>query len=118
MITGRKTEIMDATAAALLNAIKYYAKLDDSLHMIAPSVLEPIMELKSHTLGYGMPNATSLLTAEEVLIALAISATTNPVAKAALDKLPNLNDTKAHSTTILTKIDFLTLASFWSSQVS
>lgn len=105
IITGRKTDIMEATAAALLNAIKYFAKLDDSLHMIAPSVLEPIMKLKGQTLGYGMPNYTTLLTAEEVLIALAISANTNPVAKAALDKLPSLKDTKAHSTTILTKLD-------------
>ena len=106
IITGRKTDIMEATAAALLNAIKYFAKLDDSLHMIAPSVLEPIMKLKGQTLGYdGVPNATTLLTAEEVLIALAISANTNPVAKAALDKLPSLKNTKAHSTTILTKLD-------------
>lgn len=105
IITGRKTELMDATAAALLNAIKYFAKLDDSLHLIAPSVLEPIMKLKTKTLGYGATSDSILLTAEEVLIALAISANTNPVAKAALEKLPKLKDTKAHSTIILTKLD-------------
>ena len=96
---------MDATAAALLNAIKDFARLDDSLHLISPAVLEPITELKNKSLGYTSQGANALLTTEEVLIALAISATTNPVAKAALDKLPNLRDTKAHSTIILTKRD-------------
>lgn len=105
IITGRQTDIMEATAAALLNAIKFFAKLDDSLHIISPAVLEPIMKLKSHGLGEGPSNTSELLTAEEVLIALAISATTNPVAKAALDKLPKLRGTKAHSTVILTKLD-------------
>ena len=105
IITGRKTDIMDATAAALLNAIKDFARLDDSLHLISPAVLEPITELKNKSLGYTSQGANALLTTEEVLIALAISATTNPVAKAALDKLPNLRDTKAHSTIILTKLD-------------
>lgn len=105
IITGRKTDVMDATAAALLNAIKYFAKLDDSLHMIAPSVLEPIMRMKAQTIGYTIAHQPTLLTAEEVLIALAISANTNPVAKAAMDKLPRLKDTKAHSTTILSTLD-------------
>lgn len=104
IITGRKTDIMDATAAAILNAIKHFAKLDDSLHMISPSILEPIMNLKNNSAG-NLTSKNHLLTTEEVLIALAISATTNPVAKAALKKLNDLQDTKAHSTTILNKND-------------
>lgn len=107
IITGRKTDVMDATAAAILNAIKYFAGLDDRLHMIAPSILEPIMTLKSDALGSGK---NALLTTEEVLIALAISATANPVANVALDKLGNLKNTKAHSTTILNKSDEQTYA--------
>ena len=102
VITGRKTDIMDASAAAVLNAIKYFAKLDDSLHLIAPSILEPILKLKS--IGNDS-NKNQLLTTEEVLIALGISATTSTVAKIALEKLCELKDTKAHSTTILNKID-------------
>lgn len=102
VITGRKTDIMDASAAAVLNAIKYFAKLDDSLHLIAPAILEPILKLKS--VGNDA-NKNQLLTTEEVLIALCISATTSTVAKIALDKLGELKDTKAHSTTILNKSD-------------
>lgn len=102
IITGRKTDVMDATAAAILNAIKHFAGLDDRLHMIAPSILEPIMKLKESALA---SNKRLLLSTEEVLIALAISATTNPVAKAALEHLPDLKDTRAHSTTILNRSD-------------
>lgn len=102
VITGRKTDIMDASAAAVINAIKYFAKLDDSIHLIAPSILEPILNLKSMGVE---ENKNQLLTTEEVLIALGISATTNPVAKIALDKIVELKDTKAHSTTILNKRD-------------
>lgn len=101
MVTGRKTKVMDAAAAVLLNAIKYFAHLDDSIHLIAPEILEPIMNLKSEILS----NKNPLLSCEEVLIALTISATTNPVAKAALTKLGELNATQAHSTTILSKND-------------
>lgn len=101
IVTGRKTNIMDAAAAVLLNAIKYFANLDDSIHLIAPEILEPIMNLKSEILS----NKNPLLSCEEVLIALTISATTNPVAKAALTKLGELNGTQAHSTTILSKND-------------
>ncbi len=102
LITGRKTDVMDATAAAILNAIKHFAGLDDRLHMISPSILEPIMKLKKNALG---SSKSTLLTTEEVLIALAISATTNPVAKAALERLTDLKDTRAHSTTILNRSD-------------
>lgn len=101
IVTGRKTNIMDAAAAVLLNAIKYFANLDDSIHLIAPEILEPIMNLKEKILS----DRNTLLSCEEVLIALTISATTNPVAKAALTKLGELNGTQAHSTTILSKND-------------
>lgn len=101
IVTGRKTDIMDAAAAAVVNAVKQFANLDDKIHLISPSILEPIIALKQDSLGSKNP----LLSVEEVLIALSISATTNPVAKAALDKLEDIKGTQAHSTTILSKND-------------
>ena len=97
VITGRTKDLMDSTAAAILNAIKYLAKMDDELHLIAPVILEPIMKLKSESLG----SKVITLDAEEILIALSISAVTNPVAKVALDKLKDLAGCQAHTTTIL-----------------
>ena len=101
IICGRKTEIMNASAAALLNAIKHCANISDDLHLISPSVLEPIIKLKKEKLGYENP----ILTVEEVLIALSISAATNPTASLALSKLDNLKNAQAHSTTILNSKD-------------
>lgn len=96
MITGRSTGVMNATAAVVLNAIKYLANISDDIHLISPVILEPIKELKMKTLG----SKTSSLSCEEILIALSICAATNPTAQVAMDKLVELRDCRAHSTTI------------------
>ena len=74
---------MDATAAIILNAIKHFANISDEIHLISPVILEPIINLKSKTLG----SRNTALHCEEVLIALSICAATNPIAKVAMDKL-------------------------------
>lgn len=97
ILTGRSTNVMDATAAVVLNAIKHLAKISDNIHLISPVVLKPIKELKCKALG----SKTTALSCEEILIALSISAATNPTAQVAMDKLTELRDCRAHSTTIL-----------------
>lgn len=101
IITGKKTELMDAPSAAILNAIKYLAKLDDDLLMLSPKILEPILKLKRETLK----DKNIPLDVDEILIALSISAVTNPVAELALSKLKELNGAQAHCTHILRKND-------------
>lgn len=97
ILTGRRTDVMDATAAVVLNAIKQLADISDNIHLISPVILEPIKELKRKTLKI----KSSSLTCEEILIALSICAATNPTAQVAMEKLRELRDCKAHSTTIL-----------------
>lgn len=99
ILTGRTSSVMDATAAVVLNAIKYFANIQDEIHLISPVILEPIMNLKSKTLG----NKNVTLSCEEILIALSICAATNPTAQVALEKLKELNGCQAHSTTIIGK---------------
>ncbi|MDO5707607.1 MAG: DUF1846 domain-containing protein [Andreesenia angusta] len=101
ILTGRSSDIMDATAAALLNAIKYLANISDSIHLISPVVLEPIRKLKKDTLMI----SNAALNCEEVLIALTISAATNPTAQVALEQLKKISRCQAHSTTILSPSD-------------
>ena len=96
---------MEATAAAIINAIKYLADINDEMHLISPLVLEPILNLKSNTLG----NRNIALSCEEVLIALSICAVTNPMVQVAMDKLSMLKGCQAHSTTILSGNDEQTL---------
>lgn len=97
ILTGKSSSLLDASAAVLINSIKYLANIWDDMHLISPVILEPILKLKSKVLG----NKNVALNCEEVLIALSISAATNPIAQAALDKLPMLKGCQAHSTTIL-----------------
>lgn len=101
IITGRTSDVMNATAAVLLNAVKHMANMADEIHLISPVILEPIIDLKTKKLG----NRSSVLDCEEILIALSICAATNPMAQAAIEKLPMLKGCKAHSTTILSLSD-------------
>ncbi|CEP82594.1 DUF1846 family protein [Paeniclostridium sordellii] len=97
ILTGKASETMNATAAAVLNAVKHFADINDDMHLISPVVLEPIINLKANTLG----NRNVALSCEEVLTALSICAVTNPTAQAAMEKLPMLKGAQAHSTTML-----------------
>lgn len=99
IITGRTTTLMDASAAAILNALKLLANISDEIDLLAPMILQTIQHLKTDDLNSRVPT----LSANELLIALAISAVTNPTAQLAYHKLTNLKDTQAHSTVILNR---------------
>lgn len=101
ILTGKSSELMDATAAAILNAVKYLANISDEIHLISPVIFEPIMNFKSKTLY----SSNTALDCEEILIALSICAATNPVAQVAMEKLAMLKECQAHSTTILNRND-------------
>lgn len=107
MITGRTTDIMKAPASAVLNALKHLAGISDDIHLLSPLILEPISRLKTEALH----EADERLDVEEILIALSMSAATNPVAQAAYNKLNKLRGCQAHSTTILNVKDEKTLRS-------
>lgn len=101
ILTSKSSAVMDATAAIILNAVKHFANINDEIHLISPVILEPIINLKSKTLGSKKP----ALDCENVLIALSICAVTNPIAKVAMDKLTMLKGCQAHSTTIVSTND-------------
>ncbi|MDM8535080.1 DUF1846 domain-containing protein [Clostridiaceae bacterium HSG29] len=101
IITGKSSETMNASAAVLLNTVKNLSNIDHEIHLISPSTLKPLIQLKENILG----QKSVSLNSEEILIALSISATTNTVAKVAMDKLSQLKNCQAHSTTILSSSD-------------
>ncbi len=105
IVTGRTSPLLGATAAMLLNALKELAGIDDSVDLIAPSVIEPVQRLKLDYLGNHNPR----LHTDEVLIALAIGAATSEIAQRALAQLDNLNGCEAHSSVILSQVDIRTL---------
>jgi uncharacterized protein (UPF0371 family) len=101
VVTGKTSSLLGASAAALLNALKALGGIDHKILLISPNVIEPIQNLKTHHLGNHNPR----LHTDEVLIALSICATLNPVAGQALQQLSKLRDCEAHSTVILSSVD-------------
>ena len=100
IVTGKASQLMSAAAAMLLNTLKTIGKIDDSIPLISPSVIEPVREMKKMYMG----NACRLH-AEEILVALSVSAATSPVADVAFKKIPELRGCEAHSSVILTSVD-------------
>ena len=101
VVTGKTSDLLGASAAAILNALKAMAGLDDDVYLISPEVIEPIQDLKTKNLGNHNPR----LHIDETLIALAISATTNETAAKAFSMLEDLRGAEAHSSVILSQID-------------
>ncbi|MBQ2756286.1 MAG: DUF1846 family protein, partial [Oscillospiraceae bacterium] len=105
IITGKTTPLLGATSAVLLNALKLLAGIPKDVHLISPIVIEPIQDLKIKHLGNHNPR----LHTDETLVALSISAATNPTAALALTQLPKLRHCELHSTVILSQVDDTTL---------
>ena len=101
IVTGKTSGLMGASCAALLNAIKLSAGIDDRVNLISPMVLAPIQHLKIEHLG----NSNPRLHTDEVLIALSISAVTNPTAELAMEALASLRGSQVHSSVILSSVD-------------
>ena len=101
MVTGRSSRRMVAGAALIVNAIKMLCRIPDEVLLISPDVLKTLQHLKKDILN----KEKSSLTLEEVLSALTISATVNPIAEMAVEKLRELAGCKAHCTAILSDAD-------------
>ena len=92
---------LGAASALLLNALKAVGGIGDQFELISAQVLEPVCRLKTQYLGHKNPR----LHTDEVLMALTISALTNPLAELAQQQLPKLRGCDAHFTVILSEVD-------------
>ncbi len=101
IVTGKTSNLLGASAALLLNALKALGKMPDELHLISPVAIDPIQHLKVDHLG----NRNPRLHTDETLIALSISAATNPTAEFAMEQLSKLRGCEVHSSVILSPVD-------------
>ena len=101
IVTGKTSATLGAASALLLNALKTLGGIADQLELISAQVLEPVCRLKTEYLSHKNPR----LHTDEVLLALTISALTNPLAELAQQQLPELRDCEAHFTVILSPVD-------------
>lgn len=101
IVTGKTSNLLGASAALLLNALKELAGIDHKLHVISPEAIEPIQKLKTLYLGSKNPR----LHTDEILIALSVSAASNPTAQLALAQLPKLKGCQAHTSVMIGTVD-------------
>ncbi len=104
LITGKTSDLLGASAALLLNALKELAGIDHKIHVISPASIEPIQTLKTEYLGSKNPR----LHTDEILIALSSSAATSKEAQLALEQLPKLKGCEVHTTVLLSQVDVRT----------
>ncbi len=101
IVTGKTSDLLGASSALLLNALKRLGGISDDIHLISPVIIEPIQHLKVDHLG----NRNPRLHTDEVLIALSICAATNPTAELAMEQLNKLRGCEVHSSVILSQVD-------------
>ncbi len=101
IVTSKTSSLLGASAALFLNALKAMAGIPDKQLLLSPDVITPIQMMKTNIIG----NSNPRLHADEILIALAISASTNPLAAAAMEQLPNLKNCEVHSTVLIPATD-------------
>ena len=93
IVTGKNSSLLGPSAALLMNAIKALAGIDKDLDLLPASIIAPISDMKISHLGHHNPRLHS----DEVLIALSISAVTNPLAELVLKKLDELRGCIDHA---------------------
>ena len=101
IVTGKTSNLMGPSAACILNALKRLGNIDDDYLLLPIEVIEPIQKLKTENLGNHNPR----LHADEILIALAISANTCDIAAKAMEQLPKLRGCQAHLSVIGANVD-------------
>jgi uncharacterized protein (UPF0371 family) len=102
IVTGKNSVLMHAASSVVLNALKTLTEIPDKIYLLTPMVIDSITNLDKY---FRKPKKTVSLDLEETLIALSISATTNPVAQLALEKLKELQGCEMHMTHIPTPGD-------------
>ena len=101
IVTGKTSDLLGASAALLLNALKELAGIDHERKVISPEAIEPIQRLKVNYLGSKNPR----LHTDEILIALSVSAATDSTAQEVLKQLPKLKGCQAHTSVMVSNVD-------------
>ena len=102
--TGKTSNLLGASAALLLNAVKALGNIPHDTHLISPIAIEPIQKLKVNYLGSHNPR----LHTDEVLIALSMCAATDQNAQIALEQLEKLRGCQVHTSVMLSEVDIKT----------
>jgi len=97
IITGKESKLLSASSAAIINVLKEFNKIPEDIYLLSPSMLEAIFKTKQNT-SY---RTSYSLNVQEVLIALSICSSTNPIIEKMINKIGELRGCEAHSTYII-----------------
>jgi len=101
IVTGNNSPQLHAASSLILHAVKQLAGIPEKIKLLPPNIIESVKNLKTEVL-----NEKNLsLDLVETLIALSISATTNPAAQLAMEALKELQGCEVHMTHIPTPGD-------------
>ena len=94
IVTGHNSDMLHACSALLLNALKVMTGIPSNVDLISSKVIRSITAMKRDILsGRGVS-----MNLDEILIALAMSASETEEARKALEALPLLKDAEVHLT--------------------
>ena len=94
IVTGSNSPHLHAASSLVLHAIKHLADIPEQIKLLPTNIVEAVKNLKTEVLN----EKTLSLDLVEALIALSISATLNPAAKLAMEKLSELKGCEVHMT--------------------
>ena len=94
IITGKESTLLSASSAAIINVLKEITSIPEDMLLLSPSMLESIFKTKQNT-SY---RTSYCLNVQEVLIALSICSSTNPIIEKMISKIGELRGCEAHST--------------------
>jgi uncharacterized protein (UPF0371 family) len=101
IITGKNSPLIHAASSLILNAVKAISGIPDRIHLLSPQIIESIRRFKKEVYD----SKSISLDLEETLIALSISAPTNPTTQVAMEQLKELKGCEMHLTHIPTPGD-------------
>jgi uncharacterized protein (UPF0371 family) len=101
IVTGNNSPLMHAASSLVLHAIKHLAAIPHPIKLLPAYITDSISHMKTEMLH----EKTVSMDLEETLIALSVSATTNPAAQLAMEKLKELQGCEVHMTHIPTPGD-------------
>ena len=101
IVTGSNSPNLHAASSLILHAIKHLAEIPGKIKLLPPNIIDSVRNLKTEVLN----EKTLSLDLVEALIALSISATSNPAAQLAMEKLTDLRGCEVHMTHIPTPGD-------------
>ena len=101
IITAHSSNLLSASAALIINALKHLSGIDHALQLIPQQTITPIQKTKVEMLHSKAPRLHS----DEVLVTLSILSLSDPNCRKALDCLPQLEGCQVHATKMLSEVD-------------